>query len=313
MALAAAGLAAALDAVLVEPQMLLSVTRVDLPAGHGGRLSGRLRETRVVHLTDLHVRGLGARERRLMRRLEEIEPDLILMTGDYAEGPDGPAALAELLGAVRPALGTWAALGNNDHYRGQRQSVLEALEKAGAVVLRNRHVVLEAPGGPVAIAAVDDPHYDWDDSEAALAGLAEDVPVVLLAHSADLLLPGRGYGLLVNAADERGAWKRGWFWQDGAHMRPDLGEVTFPSTGRRRLRVQRREDGVGVSEIRLVPATGPARRRGFRGMPEPEPVEGQIVVRMESIADEDIHGDWSRLETEKGMALVDGPDRGITQ
>jgi len=317
-------MAAGLDATVIEPHLVLEVSRLRLPAGHEGRLAKALAGSRVVHLTDLHVHGMGIKERRLAKELESLRPDMLLMTGDYAEGPDGMEALRRVLGSVKPSRGAFAVMGNNDHNRGQRAQIEKALSEAGVQVLDNRSVVVRAPGGPVVVAGVDDPHYGRDDLVAAMAETPHGVPVILLAHSPDLLRR-KGRGLLINPGDERGPWKRGWWWQDGAHTRSDTGEVLFPSTGKRKLRVQHREDGVAVDEIRLVPEPAgaggarPALRRGRVGMPAPQNVPGSIVVKASQVAEGDIQGGWVKLrkglsdEIEDDWMLVNGPDRGINQ
>jgi predicted MPP superfamily phosphohydrolase len=38
---------------------------------------------RLLHITDLHVERITARERRLLRLVEELAPDVIVLTGDY--------------------------------------------------------------------------------------------------------------------------------------------------------------------------------------------------------------------------------------
>src|SRR5437899_1292826 len=37
---------------------------------------------KIAHLTDVHTRGLGRRERRMLTLLESERPDLIVITGD---------------------------------------------------------------------------------------------------------------------------------------------------------------------------------------------------------------------------------------
>ena len=313
---AVVGVTSGLDALVVEPQLLIMTTEVPLPLSHGGRLARALDGARVVQLSDLHVLGFGLRERHLLSRLERLKPDLILMTGDFGDGADGMKGITRLLGSYRPALGAYAVLGNNDHYRGQREAILDALRAAGVEVLVNSSVTVQAAGGPVVIAGVDDPHYGRDDIEAALKDAPAALPVVLLAHSPDLL-QRKGRALMINAGDARGPWRLGVFWQDGAHMRPDTGEVTFPSTGKRRLRVVHREDGVGIEEIRLVPMTdaknGPPRRLGRRMMAEPAHVAGEVVVKAAQVRAEDIHGGWEKRPTDEGVGLVSVPDVGLLQ
>jgi len=306
----------ALDALVVEPRLRLTVSRVPLPAGHEGRLARSLAGTRVMHLSDLHVRGLGFRERRLMRLIAAERPDLILMTGDYGEGRAGLEALSRVLGAWKPPLGAFGVFGNNDYFRGEQAAIARALETAGVRLLVNASARIDGPGGTVYVAGVDDPHFGRDRLEEAMAGVPDGAPLILLAHSPDLLAAGRGRGVLINAGDERGPWGSGWFWNDGAHMIAGTGEVLFGASGRHRLRVQRREDGVAVEEIRLVPqgpSDGPPRRRGGRDAGPPEHRRGEIVVTAADVADADLHGGWVRRRQDGRELLVDTPDDGVLQ
>src|SRR3989441_3961967 len=71
----------------------------------------------VVHLSDLHMRKYGARERRVVARLAESTPGVIVITGDLTlEGSD-PATILQFLTAPRdlkPALGISAVLRHYD-------------------------------------------------------------------------------------------------------------------------------------------------------------------------------------------------------
>ena len=303
------GVAVGFDAVLIEPHIVLTVSRYELPAGRDGRLAAALSGATVVHLSDLHVRRYGIRERLVARRLAKLAPDLILMTGDYGEGPDGPAALTRLLSTVKPRYGIYGVMGNNDYYRGQSEEILAALRKAGVRVLINGSEVLRAPGGDVVIAGVDDPHYGRDAITEAMAGVGDDLPVILLSHSPELLAR-KERALMMNAGDAEGPWGRGWWWQDGSHVRSDPGEVSFPSSGTRRMRIQRREDGVAVAEIRLVPESVPMRKATRQGG-APEHVPGEIIIKASDVAEEDLHGGWERRDADG--ALVELPDRGVNQ
>src|SRR5262245_32958161 len=80
ISLAMAGTSAAVQAVVVEPHLMLSRRDLVLPAGP---LADRLAGVTVVHLTDLHVHGMGVRERRLASALAAAAPGLVLITGDF--------------------------------------------------------------------------------------------------------------------------------------------------------------------------------------------------------------------------------------
>ena len=153
--LAFAGLAAlAVRAFLIEPARI-EVTHhalplPDLPAPWEGK--------RVVHLTDLHYGN--PRSEYLFSRMVEItnglEPDLILITGDFLV-----RAAREVLPCVRwvqqlrAKHGLFAVLGDHDYGPAARYPInglCGALQEAGVRVLRNDAV--ELPGG-LRIAGVD--------------------------------------------------------------------------------------------------------------------------------------------------------------
>ncbi len=69
---------AAIYATWVEP-FRLRLTRQTYSVAHwtGGR------PIRVLHLSDLHFEGWSLREQKLLTLLADLEPDLLLLTGDY--------------------------------------------------------------------------------------------------------------------------------------------------------------------------------------------------------------------------------------
>jgi uncharacterized protein len=72
--------AAAADGLLVEPHWLeVSHRRITSPKIH--------RPLRIVVLADLQTDSIGPYERRVLERVVEEKPDLILWAGDYLQGP----------------------------------------------------------------------------------------------------------------------------------------------------------------------------------------------------------------------------------
>jgi hypothetical protein len=65
---------------------------------------------------------------------------------------------------------------------------------------------------------------------------------------------GTTAGLTVNLATCGTCAVQGWGWQNRAYWLADQGEVWFPTTGTRTLRIQVREDGVDLDQIILSPA-----------------------------------------------------------
>ncbi len=158
------------------------------------RIHPSLEGLRIVHVSDIHVRT-GVRPRALHRAVElinSLEPDLILLTGDYV--CFSPRPVRQLTDAFchleAPA---FATLGNHDHWSGA-DAVRDALERAGVDVLVNEHRAVGFGDARVHLIGVDDSITGHHDPERAFDGVPKDATRVVLAHDpgfADSLAPWR--------------------------------------------------------------------------------------------------------------------------
>src|SRR2546427_3130969 len=72
----------------------------------------------VVHLSDLHMRKYGARERRVVARPAESPPGGVVISGDFTLGGSDPAAIPPFLAAPprpQPALRALARVRHLQH------------------------------------------------------------------------------------------------------------------------------------------------------------------------------------------------------
>ena len=73
---------------------------------------------RLAHITDLHIHGHTRRHRRIATALQQVQPDLIMFTGDYVTRwrPHHTAfeVLDRMCAAVAPRLGMFGVFGNHD-------------------------------------------------------------------------------------------------------------------------------------------------------------------------------------------------------
>jgi len=152
----------------------------------------------IAALSDTHVGGPhvdAARVERIVRRVNALRPELVVLLGDYVDGhaPEAertPADNQEVLGGIatfaglRPRYGTVAVIGNHDSWFG-RSSVTEALQNAGVNALWNRHVVIRRSGGPIVVAGIADAWTGEPDFSAALDGAPADADTIVLSHSPD--------------------------------------------------------------------------------------------------------------------------------
>jgi predicted MPP superfamily phosphohydrolase len=149
---------------------------------------------RLVHLTDLHLGRFTSAGylRGVVERANALEPDLVLLTGDYVHGNTAfIPQVGQLLAALRPRLGTLGVLGNHDHWCDASMS-RRALREAGVRLIDNDRVWVGAGrlsdrprGGALCIAGLGDLWEDRTDLDAALGGVDPRLPRLLLSHNPD--------------------------------------------------------------------------------------------------------------------------------
>jgi uncharacterized protein len=170
---------------------------------------------RIAALADIHACRPwmeAARIRAIAEQTNRLEPDLIVLLGDYTAahrwvtGRVEASEWAAALGVLRARLGVYAILGNHDWWRDKAAQKARkgpvfsrlALEDAGIPVLENDAVRLENAGSPFWIAGLGDQlafvvrregrtrFRGIDDLPGTLARVTDRAPVILLAHEPDI-------------------------------------------------------------------------------------------------------------------------------
>jgi predicted MPP superfamily phosphohydrolase len=109
--------ACAIDGFFVEPNWI-EVTHHSLNAPI-------VQPLRIAHLSDLHTKGVGFRERRLLKLLDQEKPDLIVITGDTISSTGTYEQESHLLRQLHAPLGVWLVRGNWENWHtAQRKRIL---------------------------------------------------------------------------------------------------------------------------------------------------------------------------------------------
>jgi uncharacterized protein len=188
----------------IEPRYRLDVTSYRVTP-RGWPAAGR--PLRIAAIADTHA----CEPWMPLSRIEEIvdvtnqlEPDLIVLLGDYVAGLEYfrtavvPAAdWARIFGRLNAPLGVRAILGNHDWWA-DVEEVRAALTGNGIPVLENDVELIEPSEGPAFwLAGLGDQlshivtpgrYAGVDDLPGTLAKVADDRPVVLLAHEPDIFV-----------------------------------------------------------------------------------------------------------------------------
>jgi len=141
--------------------------------------------------------GLTVREARLKRilaRVREAQPDILVSTGDLVDGQlNHFVKEAALLAAVNPPLGKFAITGNHEFYAGLEDAAAFT-EKSGFTLLRQQGVVV----GTINVVGVDDPAITSSAQEPAaperyvLAAQPRENFTLLLKHRPEIDLESLG-------------------------------------------------------------------------------------------------------------------------
>ncbi len=176
------------------------VQEISLPFG---------RSLRVVQLTDIHAGLYMTREdmRRYASLVNDLHPDLFVLTGDFISNSMSflPGCVEEMA-RVRARYGTFATLGNHEHWHGRPQEVRAVFRQHQIPVLNNAHWVIQTEQGPFAVAGIDDLGAGDPDLEAALRGLDPSIPRLLLSHRPEIFPLAAGHGIPLTLA---GHWHGG--------------------------------------------------------------------------------------------------------
>ena len=153
---------------------------------------------KIVQLSDIHMDAYTEPFylERVMAKVNELQPDMVMLTGDYVSEMPFPAKFnegaawqcAEILKKIA-CREIYAVLGNHDIVVGP-DGVTEALVANGIPVLNNHCVPIERNGARIWLSGMGDPLTGHSAPDLAIPesvrGIANE-PVVLLCHEPDFV------------------------------------------------------------------------------------------------------------------------------
>jgi Predicted phosphohydrolases len=153
------------------------------------RLPRELDGLRIAHLTDLHASPLlrGDWVAQVVERVNALDPDLILFTGDIVDGlPDKRDVDVAPLKNLKARYGIYSCAGNHEYYS-DHAAWMRTFPTLGIRMLMNQHVVLTIAGQPLVIAGITDIAAQrfilpTPDPAQALQDAPEDALRIMLSH-----------------------------------------------------------------------------------------------------------------------------------
>ncbi len=138
---------------------------------------------RIVHLSDLHMDGALPLTyfQNVMRRANQVEPDLILISGDFVTHLAFIPLLPKVLGILQARVGIFAIRGNHDYWA-DVDLVSEAVERSGVEVIPPAGLRMQI--GPQSLFLLGCEH-PWGNHPCTATPPGKGDMVFALSHSAD--------------------------------------------------------------------------------------------------------------------------------
>ncbi|MGE5398634.1 MAG: metallophosphoesterase [Chitinophagales bacterium] len=170
---------------LVEPHWLrvktIDYTSADVPVAFDG--------VRIAFLTDVHHGPFFSRNRvkKVVKKVNSLNPDLILLGGDYVSRDQKYIEPCfEELASLKAPLGEYGVLGNHDHWEGT-ELCRECMSKAGITCLDNQAIWLKRSTDKIKLGGVGDYWEDLSDLTPTTADVQPSDFVLAITHNPDFV------------------------------------------------------------------------------------------------------------------------------
>lgn len=168
---------------------------------------------KIVQLSDLHGAEFGEDGMGLVEKVEELEPDIIALTGDFVTDEGDLAAVEKLAARLTELCPVYFVSGNHEFDSGLAVKVRNILERAGVKYLSNEYLTISRGEDEILLGGVEDPlaYADMlspDELAQKMNDAAPDAFKILLGHRnywmteypelpVDLIFCGHAHGGLI--------------------------------------------------------------------------------------------------------------------
>ena len=152
---------------------------------------------RIAQVSDLHNKDFGEGYGQLLTLLSEINPDIIVVTGDLIDSRQTDLDIAlEFAWQAGKIARVYYVSGNHEARVPEYEDLKTGLVKAGVVILENQKVQITREGESITLMGIDDPSFQEDylfgDSESVVRQAIYDLQnesdgyTILLSHRPEL-------------------------------------------------------------------------------------------------------------------------------
>lgn len=141
---------------------------------------------RIAFISDIHIANYYKPDeaRLLVETVAGMGADMILWGGDFAESLEYQRAFFPMLAGLKPPLGSFAVMGNNDRecFGSAFPLMRDLARRAGIRMLINEQAEVRAGKGRILIGGMDEWKYGLPNAKGMFRGSGEHDLRILLSH-----------------------------------------------------------------------------------------------------------------------------------
>ncbi|MGG0458696.1 metallophosphoesterase [Bacillus mycoides] len=192
---------------------LISISEINITSS---KIPSSFKGFKILQLSDLHNKKFGENQNVLIKKVKNLNPDIIVITGDLIDSKSYDAEISlQVIREIVTEYPVYFVTGNHEQWSGKYNSLEKELKKYNVTVLRNEHVSIQKDGQEINLLGIDDPeftsgnrdeeHIVKSEIRKAKDGINSDGFKVLLSHrpeffeeyvdeKVDLVLSGHAHG-----------------------------------------------------------------------------------------------------------------------
>ncbi len=154
------------------------------------KTTGSLETLQVVMVSDIHLGQMidNHRLKKLVNRINQLEPDIVLIAGDIIDHKVDVLPnqhMIETFRKLRPKIGTYAIVGNHEYFDQKTELAIQYLEQGNIHMLRDQWALVANEFYVVGRDDVSKRRYtgiNRQDLKTVMAGIDHSLPIILLDH-----------------------------------------------------------------------------------------------------------------------------------
>ena len=131
---------------------------------HNSKLPVDFNNNKIVHISDLHNKMFGEEQSKLLNQIENLSPDIVIVTGDLVDRRkfDLDTAMWFIKAAVKIAP-TYYVSGNHEAWSGQYSQIKQQLNDVGVYIMDDTALDLSIGSSTIQLLGLSDPDFYTSD------------------------------------------------------------------------------------------------------------------------------------------------------